>query len=453
MAHAVRGDVSLTELARLDQPDFYEAELDHIHAVFARMRHEEPVFWYEPGRFWVLAKHEDQRYVGSQPELFCSRYGFSIGDNFDPAVVAEQLPGWAQRQLAQESLTRAQVRGLISRATLSMGDPELVNLGTLDPPQHGQVRKVFTHAFSPTLIRGLRPVIERVTDDVLGALDTGATHEVVETVAARIPSALVIELADIPIADRAEFVPWSTAFLDAASLTTETDPERVARIRRWADEFIAYLARLIETRREQPGEDVVSRIAAASIDGEPLSRSTALMLAVLFIAGGSDTSRRLLAQIVQALADHPDQRALLRRHPELIPNAVDEVLRFYPIVWTQCRTAVEDTQIRGRTIHKDDFIVLPYASANRDEEVWERSDEFDVARAFDAAHRHQGFGWGAHGCPGAAMARLVATVFIERLLHRFVDWEIVGTPERCHRSIFMNGIESMQVRFVAEGAA
>src|SRR5262245_48649042 len=119
------------ERATLDRPAFYDADLDEMYDVFAQMRREEPVFWYARAQFWVLSKYEDQRYVGSHPELFSNRYGFLIGDNFNPSRVATQLPDWAQNKLEAGGMTRPETRGLISRATLCLGDPELLNLGCL----------------------------------------------------------------------------------------------------------------------------------------------------------------------------------------------------------------------------------------------------------------------------------------------------------------------------------
>jgi cytochrome P450 len=438
---------TLTERAALDQPWFYDTDLDHIYDVFAQMRREEPVFWYEPGRFWVLSKYEDQRHVGSHPELFSSRYGFLIGDNFDPSGVVAQLPGWAQDTLASCPMTRQETRGYISRATLSLGDPDLLNLGCMDPPEHSHVRNILTNAFNMRDVRELRRMIEGIANATLDAIEPGSTLDFVETVAARIPSMLVSELVGVPAADRERFVSWAVAFVESATLTPETDPERVERIVRWAAEFVEYLKELLERRRTNPGDDVLSRIVGSELDGEPVSQSTALMLSVIFIVGVSNTSSKLIGLTAQALAERPDQRAILLKHPEFVDTAVDEVLRWYPIIWTQCRTALERTEIRGRTIEEGAYLVLPFPSANRDEEIWEHPDRFDVTRAIGTVRRHLGFGWGAHRCPGAALARLEGRVFLEAMLARFPSWELAGEPVRHRNSMMVNGLQSMPVRF------
>jgi cytochrome P450 len=438
---------SLTERAALDQPWFYDADLDYIYDVFAQMRREEPVFWYEPGRFWILSKYEDQRHVGSHPELFSSRYGFLIGDNFDPAGVVEQLPGWAQETLGSCPMTRQETRGFISRATLSLGDPELLNLGCMDPPEHSHVRNILSNALSVRVVRDLRPMIERITSATLEAIEPGSILDFIETVAAQIPSLLISELVDVPIGDREKFVSWSVAFVESATLTPETDPERVERIVRWAAEFVDYLEELLESRRAHPGDDVLSRIVSSELDGEPVSQSTALMLTVIFIAGVNNTSSKLIGFSAQALAERPDQRAILLKHPEFVDAAVDEVLRWYPIIWTQCRTALERTEIRGRTIEEGAYLVLPFPSANRDEDIWEHPDRFDVTRAIGTVRQHLGFGWGAHRCPGAAIARLEGRVFLEEMLARFPSWELAGEPVRHRNSMMVNGLQSMPVRF------
>jgi cytochrome P450 len=440
--------MSLTARANLDDPEFYQADLNYIYEIFAEMRREQPVFWYEPSKFWVLSKYEDQRYVESNPQLFSSRYGFLIGDNFDPAKIKNQLPDWAQNQLASRSLTRAETRGLICRATTSMGDPELINMGILDPPDHGPVRRVLTAAFNRHATARLRPSLARIIDDALDAIESGDTVEFTEAISRRIPLAVIAELVDVPSHDRKDFAAWAVAFLEAATLTPESDPDRIARVTTWAGQFTSYLGELIAKRRDDPGDDVVSHIGQSKVHDNVVDHRTALMLTALLVAGVSETSGRLLTAIGHALAERGDQREILVERPEYIDNAVEEVLRWYPIIWTQCRTALATTELRGETIHKDDYLVLPYPSANRDEEIWERPNDLDVTRPFRPP-QHLAFGWGAHRCPGAEMARLQARVFLEKLLPRYPYWELAGEPVRSRTSIFVHGLDSMPVRFEA----
>ena len=170
-------------------------------------------------------------------------------------------------------------------------------------------------------------------------------------------------------------------------------------------------------------------------------------LAISFIhtfVNAGETTRALLSFVAMALAEHPDERHLLVERPELVSNAVEETLRTYPLNWSGCRTATQDVEIGGQVIHKDDYVVMAYASANRDEDVWDRPDDFDVTRSFD--QDHQSFGYGEHSCPGALLARTDSTTIFERLLSRFPDWELANPPERWGTP-FLQGISSLPLRF------
>lgn len=157
-----------------------------------------------------------------------------------------------------------------------------------------------------------------------------------------------------------------------------------------------------------------------------------------------ETTRALLSFVAMALAEHPDQRRILAERPELISHAIEETLRCYPLNWSGCRTATEDVEIGGQKIRKDDYVVMAYASANRDEDVWDHPDEFDVTRRFDKDH--QSFGYGEHSCPGALLARTDSTTIFERLLARYPDWELAGAPQRWGTP-FLQGMSALPLTF------
>jgi cytochrome P450 len=145
-----------------------------------------------------------------------------------------------------------------------------------------------------------------------------------------------------------------------------------------------------------------------------------------------------------ALAGRPDQRRLLAARPELIPNAIDEALRYYVINWSGCRTATAQVTLGGQVIQKDDYVMMAYASGNRDEDTWEHPDVFDVTRVFD--NDHLAFGHGEHSCPGALLTRIFSRTIYERLLARFPNWELVGAPKRTF-SPYVQRIVSLPLRF------
>jgi cytochrome P450 len=433
-----------------EDPAFYVQDRDVMHASMAAQRREAPVYWYEPPGFprgfWVLSKWEHQRFVGSNPELFSNRFGFAVGDASDPSVALPQLPAWAQEELARPGLTHAQTRGLIAQGKLSLGDRELKNMMLMDPPRHGEVRSIFMKALRPSLVRGQRARVSELADEFLDEIPPGVETDFVTTVG-RIPAALMTELIGVPREMRERFIELAGAHLQAIVITPGKDPEEVRRIEALGAEFRAYIADLLDERRQgdSSANDLVSIIARSELDGEPLSNGVATVYVTHFISAG-ETTRALLSHLALALAEDPAQRRLLAEQPDLIPNAIEETLRFYPNNWSGCRTALADVEIGGKLIKQDDYVMMAYPSGNRDEDVWERPDAFDITRPFD--HDHIAFGHGEHSCPGALLTRVASRGIVERLLARYPDWELAGAPQRWSNP-FLQGMTSLPLTFSA----
>ena len=427
---------------------FYMQEPGAIYASMAAERRAAPVYWYEPPGFatgfWVLSKWEHQRYVGSHPELFSSQYGFAIGDASDPAVVRHQLPEWAREALGKSGLSPAETRRIISLGKLSLGDPEFESLILADPPRHGQIRHIMMKALKPSLVRSLKPRIAEITDEFLDRIEPGAETDFVTTVG-RIPAALMTELIGVPREMRDRFIEMASAQMVAITIDPNRDPAEVDRIQRLVGTFHDYCDELLAKRRASAGagDDLASAIAGSEHDGKPVPHGMAISFIHTFVNAG-ETTRAHLSFAALALAEHPDQRRLLVERPELIPNAVEESLRYYPLNWSGCRTATQRIEIGGQVIEKGDYVVMAYASANRDEDVWDRPDEFDVTRSFD--QDHQSFGYGEHSCPGALLARTDSRAIYERLLARFPDWKLAG-PAKRWATPFLQGMTSLPLRF------
>ena len=427
---------------------FYMQEPEVIYASMAAERRAAPVYWYEPPGFatgfWVLSKWEHQRYVGSHPELFSSQYGFAVGDASDPAVVRHQLPEWAREALGKSGLTPAETRRIISLGKLSLGDPGFESLILADPPRHGQIRHIMMKALKPSLVRSLKPRIAEITDEFLDQIEPGAETDFVTTVG-RIPAALMTEMIGVPREMRDRFIEMASAQMVAITIDPDRDPAEVDRIQRLVGKFHDYCDELLAERRTSggAGDDLVSAIARSEYDGKPVPQGMAISFIHTFVNAG-ETTRAHLSFAALALAQHPDQRRLLVERPELIPNAVEESLRYYPLNWSGCRTATQRIEIGGQVIEKGDYVVMAYASANRDEDVWDRPDEFDVTRSFD--QDHQSFGYGEHSCPGALLARTDSRAIYERLLARFPDWELAG-PAKRWATPFLQGMTSLSLRF------
>jgi cytochrome P450 len=435
-----------------EDASFYMQEPAEMYASIAAQRHAAPVYWYEPPGYptglWVLSKWEHQRYVGSRPELFSSQYGFAIGDASDPSTVMQQLPDWAQQAIREGNLSHAETRWMIAKGKLSMGDPEFESLMISDPPRHGQIRNVMMKALRPSLVRSLRPRIAEIADEFIDEIKPGDELDFVTTVG-RIPAALMTELIGVPRDMRERFIEMASAQMQAITIDPNRDEVEAKRVQGLVEEFHAYCEELLAERRARDGEgegdgdDLASIIARSEHDGGPVPLGMAISFIHTFVNAG-ETTRSLLSFVAMALAEHPDQRRVLVERPELVSNAIEETLRCYPLNWSGCRTATQDVEIGGQVIHKDDYVMMVYASANRDEDVWDRPDEFDVTRSFDKDH--QSFGYGEHSCPGALLARTDSATIFERLLARFPDWELAGAPQRWANP-FLQGLGTLPVRF------
>src|SRR5262249_35471124 len=196
--------------------------------------------------------------------------------------------------------------------------------------------------------------------------------------------ALMTELVGVPRDMRDRFIEMASAQMAAITIDPNRDPAEVARIEALTKEFHDYCDQLLAERRVGGGgdDDLVSIIARSEFEGAPVPRSMAISFIHTFVNAG-ETTRAHLSFVAKALAERPDQRRLLVKPPELVASAVEETLRCYPLNWSGCRTATQDIAIGGQLIRKDDYVMMAYASANRDEDVWDRPDQYDVTRSFD----------------------------------------------------------------------
>jgi cytochrome P450 len=210
--------------------------------------------------------------------------------------------------------------------------------------------------------------------------------------------------------------------------------------------MLRYFAAVLGERRRAPKDDLISTLARAEIEGAALSDPEILMFCITLLAAGNETTRNLISGGSLLLTRHPEERERLLANPALLPNAIEEMLRWWTPVRSFTRRATCDVALRGKQVREGDVMLLLYASANRDEEVWgEDSDRFDVTRDHKR-QRHLAFGFGEHLCLGAPLARMEARVVFEELLARFPRFELDGEPQFLH-SRLMNGVEHLPVAF------
>ncbi len=357
-------------------PDYYER--------LAELRADAPVHQVDDDVFTV-ARYEEVRAISRNPTDFCSSRGVLVNDplRFAPADM--------------------------SGSVLHM-----------DPPDHAAYRKLVNREFTPRGVSGLEARIRELAVEVLDAVALDEAVDFVEAVAAPFPVQVIAELLGVGDADRDDFRRWSDAMIEAPDTK---DPAVFAL----AGELWRFLDEELRARAAVPRDDLMSTLMHAEVQGHRLSHAEARMFCLSLLVAGNETTRHLISGAALALAEHPDQRRALAQDASAIPVAVEESLRWVTPIQAFGRTATRDTELLGVPIPVDAFVIMLYASANRDEATFgPTAHRFDVTRPTDPPHL--AFGFGEHLCLGAALARLEARILLEELLARWETWAVEGEP-------------------------
>jgi cytochrome P450 len=384
----------LASLVRLEDPDFY---LDDPFPVYARLRREAPVFWYAPRRTWALSKHDDVRYVATNPNTFSSRFGLFLQDANKGASPAGELFGESGEQI-----------------------------GMTDPPRHTELRRIAAPGFTPRAVAKLTAGVERICDELIGRIEPGKPFDFVEEIAAKLPIQSACEMLGLPH-DRTDEIRFWSDELERVG-TTELSPEELQEAVANFSGMNDYLLEQFEAKRRNPGDDLISVLLSAELDNDKLSEANVMMFTQTMIAAGNDTTRAMLSGIIATLAEFPDERRKVVADPSIVPGALEEVMRWVTPARGFLRTATQDTELRGQAIKEGEHLYLMYDAANRDEDVFAKPETFDVTRTEN--HHQVAFGLGTHVCIGAPLVRMETKVFLEKLVGRFSDWEIAGEPRR-----------------------
>lgn len=311
-----------------------------------------------------------------------------------------------------------------------------------DPPNHSRLRSLVQKAFTPKMIAQLDKRIERIADDLISDIERKGTLNLVDDYSFPLPIIVISEMLGIPKEDQAKFRIWSHAVI----ASPET-PEEIKETEKQLSEFITYLQYLVDIKRKEPKEDLVSALILAESEGHKLSARELYSMIMLLIVAGHETTVNLITNTVLALLENPNQLQLLKDNPKLIDSAIEEGLRYYsPVEVTTARWAAEPFQIHDRTIEKGDMVVIALASANRDETVFENPEVFDITRE---NNRHIAFGHGSHFCLGAPLARLEAKIAITTLFNRMPELQIKGNREeiKWKGNYLMRSLEELPLTF------
>jgi cytochrome P450 len=372
--------------------------------LFRRLRDEDPCHWNDepdgPG-FWSLTRYEDVKAAGSDWQTFSSAQGTQIQ----------------------------------SRRAEGHGKPSIHNM---DPPRHKALRGVLTSEFARASVERMAPRAREVVAAHLDRLQAEGRCDLVSTATMQIPILVFATMLGAAEEDAHRLLEWTNV------MSGQTDPDYVAEpgvVDRVRTEVFDYFHALTEERRARPQDDLISVLVTAEVDGARLEREDLDPYYLVLLVAGNETTRNMMTGTALLLHEHPDQRERLYAG-EVDPRiAVEEVVRMVSPIVCMRRTATRDVELHGRQVRAGDKVVLWFASANRDERVFDAPDDLRLDRT---PNKHLGFGWGPHFCIGSHLARLEGEILMEELVRRDLRIDVVGEPERL-RSNFFRGVKRLPV--------
>jgi cytochrome P450 len=383
---------------------FDEAFRRDPYPTYARARREHPIWAHDGIPIVSIFRHEDIQRLLRDPATWSSVFPPP------PGLTADDLP------------------------------PSML---VTDPPQHTRLRGLVSQAFTPRMIARLEPRMHEIARELVDRAITERQVDLVEALTYPLPVIVIAEIIGVPAEDRAQFKVWSdtlVANLGSAFLAPMAE-EQIATQRRTRAQMEEYFARLVEERRREPREDLLSGLVAAELEGSRLSFQELMAMLVLILVAGNETTTTLIGNMVLELLAHPDALAALRARPELMPSAVDEVLRFSSPIQMDPRRAARATELCGRPIEEGQLVLGWLGSANRDEAAFPDPDTFDITRR---DNRHLAFGFGPHYCLGASLATLETKVAIGALLERTQSFRRTDDdPLPSHPSFVFRAVTSL----------
>lgn len=383
---------------------------DRWQPIFAEMRSKGPLHYVEEspfGPYWNVVSHKAIQHVEALPELFSS--------------------SWEHGGIT-----------ILERERDAEGR-ELPMFIAMDRPKHTGQRRTVAPKFTPSAMTDMEAEIRRRTGELLDGLPRGETFDWVDTVSIELTTGMLAILFGFPWEDRRLLTYWSDWAGDTEiALIKELSEDRETILQ----EMAMYFQQLwMKRSQEEPGSDLISMMIHSPAMNQMDPREFMGNL-ILLIVGGNDTTRNTMSSIIHSFDKFPDQRKLFEENPDLIPNAVQECIRYQTPLAHMRRTASEDTELFGEQIKKGDKLILWYISANRDEELFDNPDKLDITR--ENARRHLSFGYGIHRCVGARLAELQLRVLLEEMHKRRMRVHVAGDVERV-RANFVHGFRKLEV--------
>jgi pimeloyl-[acyl-carrier protein] synthase len=377
------------------------------YPTYAMLRTRDPIHWSRLSSAWVVSRYQDIDTILRDHQRFSNDF---------------------------EHRTRSRRRqGQLSPAVDK-------NMLFVDPPDHTHLRSLVSKAFTPKTIETMELRVRETMAALLDQISDPASFDLMQAVADPLPVIVIAELIGVPPTDRSQFKVWS----DQRARTLE--PTITTRERDIAAEagraLTAYFLGIIHERRAHPRDDLISALVAAEEQGNKLTEDEMVVMLRLLLVAGNETTTNLIGNGMLALLQHPDQLQLLRQKPDLMPSAIEELLRYDAPVQIDIRTALEDIELGDKHIRKGQGVLLLIGSANRDPEVYSDPDRLDLARHETS---HIAFGRGIHHCLGAPLARLEGRVAFEMLLERFEDIQLLTDRPQFKDHVVLRGLETLPI--------
>jgi cholest-4-en-3-one 26-monooxygenase len=407
-----------TSAHSIDLNDLSTFETGIPHDQFRWLRQEAPVYRHAGSGndedYWCITKHADLKYVSKNPMIFSSEEKGALIRDPD----AETLPMLRQIML------------------------------NMDPPRHRIYRAIINKAFTPRMVTNMEARVDKMIEQIINRVCEKGECDFVDDLAAQLPMQVICEMVGVPEEDRRGIYQLGNKMVgfDDPELNpdgTWEKPQADSELTSASANMFLYAAKLKEMFQDSNEDNLATALLNAEVDGQKLTDMEFNSFFLILAIAGNETTRTVTSNGMIQLIRHPDQRQRLLNDPSLLNTAIEEILRFEPAVSCFRRTAMKDVEIRDTRIAAGDKIMLWYPAANRDEEVFDDPDKFDLGRN---PNDHLSFGIGEHFCLGSNLARMELRKIFAALMRRLPDIEFAAEPRRL-RSNFVNGVKEMQVSF------
>ena len=412
-------DTSLTGRAQrpLSLCDLLDPEvLANPYPLYRRLRSEDPVHWDPYLHAWVVTRYAD--------------------------VIRVLRDFSANRTPTPEQLEKMGLSSLNSIAQVMVKQ-----MLFLDAPAHTRLRSLASYAFTPQRVEVLRGHIREITNTLIDEVVARGRMDVIADLAEPLPYIVTAEMLGVPVADAPQLKDWSRDFAEMLG-NFQHNPGRAPRVARSVQEMTRYFHSAIVQIRRHPREGLIHSFLTAEVDGDRFTDDEIVANTIVTMVGGQETTTNLIGNGVLTLLRHPDQLALLKADLARLPSAIEEMLRFEPPSQHTARLAPDDTELGGKLIRKRQAVIAVMAAGNRDPERFQDPDCFDIARQ---DNRHLSFGWAAHFCFGAALARIEGQIAFEVMLRRLGNWVLAPGPLSWRTNLGLRGLEALPISFDKPG--